>query len=111
MFTSSGAEGINLKNTRFVHIMEPYWNFIRIDQVFGRAIRMMSHVDLPEDKRFVEQYLYLSRHTVIVARGEYFWFFLPLQKCLNQVKYSLRDIFTSVGDLFRAIFHDTIWPK
>ena len=24
MITSSGAEGINLKNTRFVHIMEPY---------------------------------------------------------------------------------------
>ena len=26
MITSSGAEGINLKNTRFVHIVEPYWH-------------------------------------------------------------------------------------
>ena len=47
MITSSGAEGISLKNVRYVHIMEPYWNFIRIDQVFGRAIRMKSHMDLP----------------------------------------------------------------
>jgi len=26
MITASGAEGIDLKNTRFVHIMEPYWH-------------------------------------------------------------------------------------
>ena len=60
IISSAGAEGISLKGVRQAHIMEPYWNFIRIDQVFGRAIRMMSHSDLPESKRFVEQYLYLS---------------------------------------------------
>ena len=26
MITSSGAEGIDLKNVRYVHIMEPYWH-------------------------------------------------------------------------------------
>ena len=26
MITSSGSEGITLKNTRYVHIMEPYWH-------------------------------------------------------------------------------------
>jgi hypothetical protein len=60
IISSAGAEGISLKGVRQVHIMEPFWNFIRLDQVFGRAIRMKSHLDLPEDKRFVEQYLYLS---------------------------------------------------
>ena len=40
--------------------MEPFWNFGRINQVFGRAIRFKSHKDLPEDKRNVEQYLYMS---------------------------------------------------
>ena len=55
-----GAEGISLKNVRQVHILEPYWNYIRIDQVFGRAIRMKSHVELLPDNRNVEQYLYLS---------------------------------------------------
>lgn len=60
MITSSGAEGINLKNTRFVHIMEPYWHMVRLDQVIGRARRICSHQDLPEELRTVKVYLYLS---------------------------------------------------
>ena len=60
MITSSGAEGINLRNTRFVHITEPYWHMVRIDQVVGRARRICSHQDLPEDKRTVKVFLYVS---------------------------------------------------
>ena len=60
LISKSGAEGISLKCVRQVHIMEPFWNYIRVDQVLGRAIRMESHNELPEDKRNVEQYLYLS---------------------------------------------------
>ena len=43
MATSSGAEGINLKNTRHLHILEPHWNPARHDQVIGRGIRLCSH--------------------------------------------------------------------
>jgi hypothetical protein len=43
MATSSGAEGINLKNVRHLHIMEPHWNPARHDQVIGRGIRLCSH--------------------------------------------------------------------
>jgi hypothetical protein len=39
MITASGSEGINLRNVRFVHIMEPYWNGVRVEQVIGRAQR------------------------------------------------------------------------
>ena len=62
LISSAGAEGISLKCVRQVHIMEPFWNYIRIDQVFGRAIRMKSHMNelLPKGERNVEQYLYLS---------------------------------------------------
>jgi hypothetical protein len=60
MITSSGAEGINLKNTRFVHIVEPYWHMVRVDQVVGRARRICSHQDLPEDMRNVKVYLYVT---------------------------------------------------
>uniref|UniRef100_A0A6C0ESW3 Helicase ATP-binding domain-containing protein n=1 Tax=viral metagenome TaxID=1070528 RepID=A0A6C0ESW3_9ZZZZ len=63
LITSSGAEGINLKNTRFVHIVEPYWHSVRIDQVIGRARRICSHEDLPEELRTVEVFLYLSVFT------------------------------------------------
>jgi Type III restriction enzyme, res subunit len=60
MITSSGAEGINLRNTRFVHITEPYWHMVRIDQVVGRARRICSHQDLPEEKRTVKVFLYIT---------------------------------------------------
>jgi len=60
MITASGAEGINLKNTRFVHIVEPYWHMVRIEQVIGRARRICSHEDLPEELRNIKVFLYLS---------------------------------------------------
>jgi len=60
IISSAGAEGISLTCVRQVHILEPFWNYVRVDQVLGRAIRMKSHLDLPKEERNVEQYLYLS---------------------------------------------------
>jgi len=60
MITSSGAEGINLRNTRFVHIVEPYWHMPRVEQVIGRARRICSHQDLPEELRTVKVFLYIT---------------------------------------------------
>jgi hypothetical protein len=60
MITSSGSEGINLRNTRFVHIVEPYWNYVRIEQVIGRARRICSHIELPDELRTVKVFLYLA---------------------------------------------------
>ena len=60
MITASGSEGINLRNVRFVHIMEPYWNGVRVEQVIGRAQRICSHEDLPEDEKTVQVFEYLS---------------------------------------------------
>ena len=59
MITSSGSEGINLRNTRYVHIMEPYWHPVRSEQVIGRARRICSHKDLPLELQTVEVFVYL----------------------------------------------------
>lgn len=59
MISSSGAEGIDLKNVRYVHITEPYWHPVRIDQVIGRAKRICSHKDLPEELQNITVYMYL----------------------------------------------------
>ena len=61
--TKTGAEGIDLKNVRQVHIVEPYWNPVRINQVKGRAVRVGSHIQLPKKERTVEIFLYLSTIT------------------------------------------------
>jgi len=63
MITSSGAEGINLENTRFVHIVEPYWHMVRVDQVVGRARRICSHRNLPEELRTIKVFLYMCEFT------------------------------------------------
>ena len=61
MITASGAEGISLKNVRYVHITEPYWHPVRVEQVIGRARRICSHKDLPEELRTVDVFIYLMR--------------------------------------------------
>jgi len=70
MITSSGAEGINLKNTRYVHIVEPYWHMVRLNQVIGRARRLCSHQDLPEELRTVQVFLYLAVLSETQAKDE-----------------------------------------
>jgi hypothetical protein len=63
MITASGSEGINLRNTRYVHIMEPYWHPVRSEQVIGRARRICSHKELPQALQTVEVYVYLMTFT------------------------------------------------
>jgi hypothetical protein len=53
-------EGVSLLRIRQVHILEPYWNMSRLEQVIGRAVRFCSHKDLPRDERLVNIYIYLA---------------------------------------------------
>ncbi len=58
MITAAGAEGLDLKNIRQVHILEPYWNEVKIEQVIGRAQRRRSHIDLPKNEQNIDIYRY-----------------------------------------------------
>ena len=60
--SSSIKEGVSFKGVRQVHIIDPYWNLPRLEQVIGRASRFCSHKDLPVEKRTVKVYIYLSIH-------------------------------------------------
>lgn len=53
-------EGVSLTAVRQVHILEPYWNQARLDQVIGRASRYCSHKDVEEEKRLVRVYVYIA---------------------------------------------------
>lgn len=59
-FSSAGAEGISMFNIRQIHIIEPFWNEARIEQIIGRGIRRCSHKLLPIEKRIVVIYRYDS---------------------------------------------------
>jgi hypothetical protein len=70
LITSSGSEGINLRNTRYVHIMESYWHPVRAEQVIGRARRICSHKDLPQELQTVEVFVYLMTFTDEQKNGD-----------------------------------------
>jgi hypothetical protein len=71
MITSAGSEGINLRNTRYVHIMEPYWHPVRTEQVIGRARRICSHQSLPKELQTVEVFIYIMIFTQQQLNSEY----------------------------------------
>lgn len=60
LVSSAGGEGLDLKKTRYVHIMEPHWNDPKIEQVIGRAARYKSHEGLPIKDRHVSVIRYSS---------------------------------------------------
>ena len=59
IISSAGAEGLDLKGVRAVHILEPQYNLNRIEQIETRGVRFQSHIHLPEGERHVEIYLYV----------------------------------------------------
>jgi hypothetical protein len=60
LISQAGSEGLDFKFIRQVHILEPWYNMNRIEQIIGRAVRNCSHKDLPFIERNVELYLYGS---------------------------------------------------
>ena len=60
LISGAGTEGIDFKNIRQVHIMEPWYNMNKMEQVIGRAVRHKSHCAMPFKERNVEIYLHTS---------------------------------------------------
>ena len=54
IISEAGSEGIDLTNIRQVHIMDPWYNLNRLEQIVGRAVRWCSHRALPFSERNVE---------------------------------------------------------
>jgi len=60
LISKTGAEGLDLKNIRHIHICEPYWNMARVSQIIARGVRYKSHISLPKSEHNVQPYIYLS---------------------------------------------------
>ena len=58
LISQAGSEGLDFKGIRQVHILEPWYNVNRIEQIIGRAVRNFSHKDLSFFKRNVQIFLY-----------------------------------------------------
>ena len=60
LLSSAGGEGLDLKGTRLIQLLEPHWNVEKPKQVEGRGIRFKSHDDLPPEERNVRIERYLA---------------------------------------------------
>ena len=60
LITKAAAEGLDFKNIRQLHILEPWYNMNRVEQIIGRGVRNLSHCMLPFEERNVEIYLHAS---------------------------------------------------
>ena len=56
--TKTTGEGLDFKRIRQVHILEPWFNLSRLDQIIGRSSRFCSHADLPKKDQNVEVFMY-----------------------------------------------------
>jgi SNF2 family DNA or RNA helicase len=59
LISPAGGEGLDLKGTKYMGLMDPSWNPEKINQAIGRTARYKSHEMLPENERkvIVKQYL------------------------------------------------------
>ena len=69
MTTRTGAEGLDLKEVRYIHITESYWQNVLIDQIIGRGVRNESHLRLPPKDRTVEVFIYMATITPNLVRN------------------------------------------
>ena len=58
LISKAGSEGLDFKYIRQIHILEPWYNMSRIEQIIGRGVRNLSHCGLEFEKRNVEIYLH-----------------------------------------------------
>lgn len=70
LLSSAGGEGLDLKGTRMLQVLDPHWNQEKLKQVEGRGARYMSHSHLPPEERklLVENYL-ATRPNGIVSKA------------------------------------------
>ena len=61
MISKAGSEGLDFKCIRQIHIIEPWYNLNRIEQIIGRGVRNLSHCMLREfSQRNVEIYMHAT---------------------------------------------------
>lgn len=97
LVSSSGAEGLDLKGTKKVQLLEGHWNKSKLKQVIGRGNRYKSHDSLPPNERkvHVEQYQSVFKKPLI-GKAPY-----SIDKYLAENSDGKEELFNQVKDLMR----------
>jgi superfamily II DNA or RNA helicase len=56
------SEGVDFRNVRQIHVLDPWFNMSRIEQVLGRGMRTCSHSSLDFEEQNCTVYLHVCRY-------------------------------------------------
>lgn len=110
LISKAGGEGLDLKGTRYVILMEPSWNDTTQRQVIGRGVRFRSHAHLPGDKRVVDIYklymikpeetmnlkTYLVQKTIKLDTGDKLSVDLFLKNYADRKEFEINDVLANL---------------
>jgi SNF2 family DNA or RNA helicase len=98
LVSSSGSEGLDLKGTRKIQILESHFNRSRIDQVIGRGVRFGSHAHLPEaDRKVHVEHYQAVLPKPMVGKAPY-----SIDKYLAENSENKNDVFEQVRQLMKS---------
>jgi superfamily II DNA or RNA helicase len=102
------SEGIDLKNIRSIHVIDPWYNLKRMEQIIGRGIRFCSHKDLPTDKNDTTIYLYGAINKTIENSIDFNFYKLAEKKNREIVKI---EKILQENSIDSDLFNDINSPK
>jgi len=99
IITKAGSEGLDLKNTRNIIVLDPVWNPSSLEQIIGRGVRFKSHASLPAAQRNVHVYLLILKSpkytfSSVIPSGDEL-----LYSVLEQKEYIKNDIESLLKDI------------
>jgi hypothetical protein len=83
IITDATSEGVDFKNIRQIHILDPWWNLNQIEQIIGRAVRLRSHKDLELQFRNTEIFLYTALLASKLESFDYYLYRGAEKKAIN----------------------------
>jgi len=97
LVSTAGAEGLDLKGTRQIQVLDPHFNNEKINQVIGRGIRYKSHAHLPKEHRHVN-----VEHYLAVTKPKFVAFGKPDMSADEYIHARANDK-TTLNDQFKAL--------
>lgn len=58
--TASIKEGVSFKNLAQIHLLDPWWNNSRKEQIIARGFRLCSHSGLPAERRHTDVFTHIG---------------------------------------------------
>lgn len=98
IISKAGSEGLDFKAIRQIHILEPWFNMNRIEQIIGRGVRNLSHCSLPFKKRNVQIYLHSTLIDGIEEEAADMYLYRLAEKKARQIGEVTRVIKESAVD-------------